>query len=71
LAVWLHGVHVADLAAAKARWRIECRYTAEALERWPGNVPLLSCSLPLSARRLDAGVFCAGLLPDGHHRGLR
>lgn len=68
LEVWFHGVHVADFAAPKAPWRIECRYTAEALERWPGNAPLLSCSLPLSARRLDASVFCAGLLPEGQHR---
>lgn len=68
LAAWLHGVHVADLSARKVPWRIECRYTTEALDRWPGNAPLLSCSLPLSSRRQDASVFCAGLLPEGRHR---
>ena len=68
LAVWLHGIHVAELTAPKLPWRIECRYTTEALDRWPGNAPLLSCSLPLSTRRQDASVFCAGLLPEGRHR---
>lgn len=65
LGVWLHGVRVADIAdgGPGAVW---CRYTAEARDRWPGGVPLLSCHLPLaSARRKDAGVWFRGLLPEG------
>jgi serine/threonine-protein kinase HipA len=64
LGVWLDGVRVADLE--QRRWpEIRCRYTAEGLERAPLNSPLLSCSLPLAARPLDASAFCRGLLPEG------
>lgn len=64
LGVWLGGVHVADFE--QPRWpTIRCRYRAEALERWPLNSPLLSCSLPLDSRPLDALPFCVGLLPEG------
>ncbi len=44
---------------------IRCRYTAAALERWPLNSPIISCSLPLDARPQDALAFCKGLLPEG------
>jgi serine/threonine-protein kinase HipA len=67
LGVWLHGVHVADLIPRKP-WDLRCRYTSAAVDAWPGNIPLLSCSLPLRARSLDARVFCDGLLPEGQHR---
>jgi serine/threonine-protein kinase HipA len=64
LGVWLGGEHVADLE--QTRWPdIRCRYTAAALERWPLNSPIISCSLPLSARPQDALAFCKGLLPEG------
>ncbi|HET9197938.1 MAG TPA: HipA domain-containing protein [Solirubrobacterales bacterium] len=63
LGVWLDGVRVADLETAGER--IRCRYTEEALERWPLNSPLLSCSLPLDSRPADALPFCVGLLPEG------
>lgn len=64
LAVWLDGTHVADLE--QRRWpEIRCRYSAEALARWPSNSPLLSCSLPLGRRAQDALPFCRGLLPEG------
>jgi serine/threonine-protein kinase HipA len=64
LGVWLEGVHVADLE--QPRWpTIRCLYTDTALDRWPRNSPLLSCSLPLDARPLDALPFCIGLLPEG------
>lgn len=64
LGVWLGGVRVADLE--QRRWpQIRCRYTDAALERWPLNSPLLSCSLPLSTRPLNALAFCNGLLPEG------
>ncbi len=64
LGVWLHGLRIADLE--QRRWpEIRCRYTDAALERWPLNSPLLSCSLPLSPRPQDALAFCKGLLPEG------
>lgn len=64
LGVWLDGRHVADLL--QRRWpEIRCRYTAEALDLWPQNSPVLSCSLPLQSRPQDALSFCKGLLPEG------
>jgi serine/threonine-protein kinase HipA len=64
LGVWLDGLRVADLEPGR-RGELRCRYSAEALERWPGNSPLLSCSLPLGSRPQDALAFCKGLLPEG------
>jgi serine/threonine-protein kinase HipA len=64
LGVWLDGFHVADLERYR-QLRVRCRYTEEALARWPRNSPLLSCSLPLGERPLDALAFCRGLLPEG------
>jgi serine/threonine-protein kinase HipA len=64
LGVWLDGVHVADLT--QQRWpAIRCRYSEDALARWPRNSPVLSCSLPLQPRPQDALAFCKGLLPEG------
>lgn len=67
LPVWLDGIHIADLTASRP-WDIRCRYTAAALDLAPSGAPLMSCSLPLGTRRLDASVFCSGLLPEGQHR---
>jgi serine/threonine-protein kinase HipA len=67
LGVWFDGICAAELTARQP-WQIECRYTAEAAERWPGNAPVLSCSLPLSTRRQSASAFCDGLLPEGQNR---
>ena len=53
LSVWCYDMRVAELTAPKP-WSLRCRYTAEAIDRWPGNVPLLSCSLPLTERAEDA-----------------
>jgi serine/threonine-protein kinase HipA len=64
LGVWLDGIRVAELSRSKAGG-INCLYSDEALERWPQNSPLLSCSLPLGARRMEALAFCRGLLPEG------
>jgi serine/threonine-protein kinase HipA len=64
LGVWLDGVRVADLEQGR-RGELTCRYTDDALNRWQGNSPLLSCSLPLGSRPQDAGAFCGGLLPEG------
>ncbi len=67
LGVWLDGVHVADLKGP-AIGRVSCRYRPEAVEKWTGNVPLLSCSLPLRSGRQNAWAFTTGLLPEGQHR---
>lgn len=63
LGVWLDGLRIAELEQAGTG--IRCRYTEEALGRWPLNSPLLSCSLPLDPRPADALPFCVGLLPEG------
>ncbi|HVB76406.1 MAG TPA: HipA domain-containing protein [Candidatus Nitrosotalea sp.] len=67
LGVWLYGRRIAQFTAPRP-WIIQCAYTDEALETWPANIPLLSCSLPLMRKRQDASVFAAGLLPEGGHR---
>ncbi len=67
LGVWLDGVRVAELRPRKP-WDLRCHYSSEALDRWPGLSPVLSCSLPLQRRALAAGVFASGLLPEGRHR---
>ena len=64
LGVWLDGRRIADLE--QRRWpEIRCRYAEAALDAWPSNSPLLSCSLPLGSAPLDALPFCKGLLPEG------
>jgi serine/threonine-protein kinase HipA len=66
LQVWLHGLHVADLERPRrSDTRLRLRYTAAALERWPRNTPLVSCSLPLGDRPGNALPFATGLLPEG------
>lgn len=67
LGVWLYGTRVAELTSSRPG-QVVCRYTDEALERWPLNTPVLSCSLPLTSRRQQADVFFSGLLPEGQHR---
>jgi len=64
LGVWMDGVRVAELRDSVGN-SIPCAYTDEALERWPRNSPLISCSLPLGPRPLEAVAFCKGLLPEG------
>ena len=64
LGVWLDGARVAELVRGR-RGAISCRYSEEALGRWPENSPVLSCSLPLGPRPRDALAFCKGMLPEG------
>lgn len=64
LGVWLAGEAIAELSQRKDG-SIDCRYTEEALDRWPQNSPVISCSLPLGPRRRPALAFCKGLLPEG------
>src|SRR3954452_24623645 len=66
LGVWLYGRQVAELTS-KQPGEVSCRYTEEALDNWPGSTPLLSCSLPLETRRLAAGHYFRGMLPEGQH----
>ena len=65
LGVWLYDERVAELASA-GPGLISCTYTDRARARWPGGLPLLSCSLPVRARRYpDAHPYFRGLLPEG------
>lgn len=50
--------------------RVACQYADEALERWPLNTPLISCSLPLAEDPQDATAWVEGLLPEGEARAL-
>jgi len=59
-------VRVATITS-KRRGEVRLKYSDEALDRWPLNTPLLSCSLPLTSRPLQAGTFFRGLLPEGDH----
>jgi serine/threonine-protein kinase HipA len=67
LGVWMEGLLVAELTPRRP-WELHCQYTDEALARWPHSAPVLSCSLPLEDRRMNASVFADGLLPEGQHR---
>jgi serine/threonine-protein kinase HipA len=66
LGVWLRGVRIANIKPGKPG-EIKLRYTEEALDLWPLNTPLLSCSLPLSNQNLQASFYFRGLLPEGDH----
>lgn len=63
LRIWRDGHHIADLT--RVRGALRCRYTADALRRWPRNSPVISCSLPLSGSSQPAEPFFRGLLPEG------
>jgi serine/threonine-protein kinase HipA len=63
LGVWMDGIQLAELR--DGGYSIRCAYSDEALERWPRNSPLISCSLPLGPKPLEAAAFCKGLLPEG------
>lgn len=66
LQVWLDGLHVADVERKRrSDIRLRLRYTEQALERWPRNTPLVSCSLPLRDRPTAAVAFLRGVLPEG------
>lgn len=65
LGVWLDGARIAELALGGGG-AISCQYTDAALDRWPRNSPVISCSLPLGTRPQPALAFCKGLLPEGN-----
>lgn len=66
LAVWLHGVHAAELAQLR-NGRLRLRWTPEAIARWgEGSCPL-SLSLPTTVRRVQGPHlerYFGGLLPE-------
>lgn len=62
---WWDGTHVADIEGDGADIRLS--YTPEALDTWPANTPLLSCSLPVRSGSQQAGPFFRGVLPEGQH----
>lgn len=66
LGVWLYGLRIAELTTT-GPGDVTLAYSPEALEVWPGNTPLLSCSLPLGTKRQKAGVYFKGMLPEGRH----
>lgn len=70
LDVLLGGAHVARLHQSGRLRPIRCEYTEAALQRWPGNTPVLSCSLPLVPGMQDPTPFLEGLLPEGEARAL-
>ena len=67
LGVWLYGMRVAEIAPKGRAYDLTMRYTAEACARWPGNSPILSCSLPLGRSPLNPTEYFRGLLPEGQH----
>lgn len=67
LGVWLDDTRIGTLRGNRPG-RVTFQYQLEALERWPLNSPVLSCSLPLRRGRQDAWAFSTGLLPEGEHR---
>jgi len=67
--VWLHGAPIGAITSTPRRGTtLRFTYDADVLDRYPLNVPLLSCSMPTGARTMDARAFFAGLLPEGDHR---
>jgi len=65
LGVWLDDSRIAELLPRRDG-SINLRYTEEALETWPLNSPVISCSLPLGPRAQPGLAFCRGLLPEGN-----
>lgn len=66
LGVWLHGCRVAQLTTS-GPGDVTLRYSEEALDRWPRNTPVVSCSLPLNNRPQKAAAYFKGMLPEGRH----
>lgn len=70
LAVWLNGLQVATITERRPG-RLQLTYTEDALRRFPGGIPLLSLSLPVTSEPFASGVttaFLDGLLPEGNAR---
>lgn len=68
LNVWPHGVRVGVISTNGRPGNLDFRYSDEALDRWSGGQPVLSCAFPLSNGRYDANAWFRGLLPEGRAR---
>jgi serine/threonine-protein kinase HipA len=66
LAIWLHGMRIADVES-RGFGDLRLRHTNEALERWPINAPVISCSLRIGRSWQPAAAYLRGLLPEGRH----
>lgn len=66
LAVWLHGTRIADVES-RGPADLRLRHTKTALDRWPVNTPLISCSLRIGRSWQAASAYLRGLLPEGRH----
>lgn len=69
LTVTRDGIAIAELVETAAM-RIGCRYLPDALDQWPLNTPVISCSLPLSEQIQEATAWVEGLLPEGEARAI-
>ncbi len=67
LVVWMHAQPIAELTD-RAQRGVDLRYLPAVLDRYDRNVPLLSCSLPVQPKRVDATSFFDGVLPEAPHR---
>lgn len=67
LVVWLHGRPVATVDRARGD-RLRLTYSDVVQQERVPNTPVLSCSLLVGSRPLDATAFVDGLLPEGDHR---
>lgn len=67
LTVWIHNENVGTIET-DIHGSIRLRYSDAALTARPLNTPVLSCSLLLSSRPMDATAFVDGLLPEGDYR---
>jgi serine/threonine-protein kinase HipA len=67
LGVWLYGMRIAEIAPKGGGYDLTMRYTSDACDKWPGNLPILSCSLPLVRSPLNPTEYFRGLLPEGPH----
>src|SRR5487761_2285981 len=63
LGVWLYGMRIAEIAPKGAGYDLTMRYSTEARDSWPGNSPILSCSLPLGGSPLNPTEYFVGLMP--------
>lgn len=66
----LRGAHLATLQQRRPGAPIRLTHTAEALDTYPGNSPVLSNSLRMSRRTQDATAWLDGLLPEGPLRDI-
>jgi serine/threonine-protein kinase HipA len=66
LGVWHGGTRLATLTRRQRPWQIRCRYERDIIASGANQI-LISCSLPVSAGRLDASPWIRGLLPEGEH----